>query len=109
MTDTLLAKRPAQHFHGYVDTGFKAVDPDGRVWFMGESTEGDSDGFDTVCYAAISGQEVRGLHWSRFENYTDRHFRMCVEMGFPHPTELHLLGNWKPADLERVYAAKVSA
>ena len=109
MLAPLLTGIPVNKFHGYVDSGFSAVDPSGRVWAMGIGFEDDSDGFSSTSYAAISGDEVRLLNWSRFTTYSTKNFKMMVEMNFPHPTDFGLLGNWWPEDIERVYVERVSA
>lgn len=109
MLAPLLTGSPVQKFHGYIDSGFSAVDPSGRVWAMGIDFYDDSDGFSSTLYAAISGDEARLMDFSRFTAYSTKHFKMMVEMGFPLPSDFGVSGDWRPADIERVYAEQVSA
>ena len=109
MLAPLLPGSPVNKFHGYVDSGFSAVDPSGRVWAMGIDFYDDSDGFSSTLYAAISGDEVRMMDWSRFRLYNTKHFKMAVEMGFPASSDFGIQSDWKPEDIERAYVEQVSA
>lgn len=109
MLNTILAELPANYIHGYVDSGFTAVDPSGCVWTMGIGQEDDGEGFATTEFVAIAGNTVRCLNWSRFEQYSPIHFKMLVEMGFPRPDQFGLRGNWTPSAISEAYAHRVAA
>lgn len=76
-------------------------------WTVAVEPYDDGEGFSSYIFAAEHSDGTRKpLSWSRFQDYSFRHFEMFVDLGLPGSiaNASGQLSNWYPAEIEAAHA-----